>query len=171
MLELVPRPAHITTEVQPGEVLVGVKAPALNSVDGKRRIEKFKATDSELPHRPGYDVDGVVVKGGSDMTKFKEGDEVYAKAEAALNQPQQYGSLERYTAMPEELLAIKPKYLRFAEAASLPLAIETAHEAFESANLKEGQTALVTGGAGGVGNTQQHHSQLRQYAAPSNITA
>ncbi|KAG0620369.1 hypothetical protein M758_4G210700 [Ceratodon purpureus] len=140
-------------EVKPDEVLVEVKAAALNPVDGKRRIGKFKATDSELPHVPGYDVAGVVVKVGSDVTKFKEGDEIYANvSEAALNQPRQYGSLAQYTAVQEKLLAIKPKNLSFAEAASLPLAIETAQEAFDRANLKEGQTVLITGGAGGVGS-------------------
>lgn len=102
---------------------------------------------------PGYDVAGVVVKVGSDVTKFKEGDEVYANvSEAALNQPRQFGSLAQYTAVEEKLLALKPTNLSFAEAASLPLAIETAQEAFDRANLKEGQTVLITGGAGGVGS-------------------
>ena len=36
-------------EVKPDEVLVGVKAAALNPVDYKRRLGKFKSTDSELP--------------------------------------------------------------------------------------------------------------------------
>ena len=104
-------------------------------------------------HVPGYDVAGVVVKVGSDVTKFKEGDEVYANvSEAALNQPRQVGSLAQYTAVEEKLVALKPTNLSFAEAASLPLAIETAQEAFDRANLKEGQTVFINGGAGGVGS-------------------
>jgi 2-methylene-furan-3-one reductase len=104
-------------------------------------------------HVPGYDAAGVVVKVGSDVTKFKEGDEVYANvSEAALNQPRRVGSLAQYTAVEEKLLALKPKNLSFAEAACLPLAIETAQEALDRADLKEGQTVLVTGGAGGVGS-------------------
>jgi len=102
---------------------------------------------------PGYDVAGIVVKLGSDVTKFKEGDEVYANvSEFALNMPRRVGSLAQFTAVEEKLLAVKPASLSFAEAASLPLAIETAQEALDRANLKQGQTVLITGGAGGVGS-------------------
>jgi len=102
---------------------------------------------------PGYDVAGIVVKVGSDVTKFKEGDEVYADvSEATLNKPRQFGSLAQLTAVEEKLLALKPASLSFEEAASLPLAILTAQEALDRANLKEGQTVLITGGAGGVGS-------------------
>ena len=102
---------------------------------------------------PGYDVSGVIVKVGSEVTSFKEGDEVYANiSEAALNGPKQWGSIAQYTVTEEKLLGIKPKNLSFAEAASLPLAIETALEGLERAGFKEGQTLLVLGGAGGVGS-------------------
>lgn len=139
-------------EVKPDEVLVKVQAAALNPVDYKRRLGKFQNSDSALPHVPGYDVAGIVVKVGADVTKFKENDEVYANvSEAALNKPRQVGSLAQFTAVEEKLLALKPASLSFAEAASLPLAIETAQEAFDRANLKEGQTVLINGGAGGVG--------------------
>lgn len=102
---------------------------------------------------PGYDVAGIVVKVGSDVTKFKEGDEVYAEvSEHPLNKPRRIGSLTQFTAVEEKLLAIKPAALSFAEAASLPLAILTAQEAFDRAGLKEGQTVFINGGAGGVGS-------------------
>ncbi len=101
---------------------------------------------------PGYDVAGVVVKVGKEVSKFKEGDEVYADvSEAALNKPRQFGSLAQYTAVQEKLLALKPTRLSFAEAASLPLAILTAQEAFDRVNLKVGQSVFINGGAGGVG--------------------
>ncbi|XP_024381312.1 2-methylene-furan-3-one reductase [Physcomitrium patens] len=140
-------------EVKPDEVLVKVQAAALNPVDSKRMSGKFKNTDSELPHVPGYDVAGVVVKVGSDVTKFKEGDEVYADvSEAPLNNPRQVGSLAQFTAVEEKLLVIKPANLSFAEAASLPLAVLTAQEALDRAGLTEGQTIFINGGAGGVGS-------------------
>jgi len=139
-------------EVKADEVLVKVHAAALNPVDFKRRSGKFP-DDSELPHVPGYDVAGVVVKVGSDVTKFKEGDEVYADvSEHPLKNPRRFGSLSQYTAVEEKVLAIKPAALSFAEAASLPLAILTAQEAFDRAGLKEGQTVFINGGAGGVGS-------------------
>lgn len=93
------------------------------------------------------------MKVGSDVTKFKEGDEVYADvSEAPLNNPRQVGSLAQFTAVEEKLLVIKPANLSFAEAASLPLAVLTAQEALDRAGLTEGQTIFINGGAGGVGS-------------------
>lgn len=102
---------------------------------------------------PGYDVAGVVIKVGSRVTKFKEGDEVYGDInEHALVNPKRFGSLAEYTAVEEKLLELKPKNLSFPEAASLPLAIETAYEGLERAEFSAGKSILVLGGAGGVGS-------------------
>ncbi|MED6213285.1 hypothetical protein PIB30_091706 [Stylosanthes scabra] len=139
-------------DVKEDQVLVKVLAAALNPVDGKRRQGKFKATDSPLPTVPGYDVAGVVVKVGSEVKDFKVGDEVYGDVnEKALEGPKQFGSLAEYTAVEERLLAPKPKNLDFAEAASLPLAIETAYEGLERLGFSAGKSILVLNGSGGVG--------------------
>ncbi|KAK1299010.1 Quinone oxidoreductase-like protein [Acorus calamus] len=135
------------------QVLVRVVAAALNPVDFKRRLGKFKATDSPLPTVPGYDVAGIVVKVGSQVKTLKVGDEVYGDiSEKALEGPKQFGSLAEYTAVEEKLLALKPKNLDFAQAASLPLAIETANEGLERSGFSSGKSILVLGGAGGVGS-------------------
>lgn len=140
-------------EVKDDQVLIKVAAAALNPVDFKRRLGKFKATDSPLPTVPGYDVAGVVVKVGSQVKGLKEGDEVYGNInEKALEGPKQFGSLAEYTAVEEKLLALKPKNIDFAQAAGLPLAIETAYEGLERAGFSSGQSVLVLGGAGGVGS-------------------
>jgi D-arabinose 1-dehydrogenase-like Zn-dependent alcohol dehydrogenase len=94
----------------------------------------------------------VVVKVGSQVKNFKEGDEVYGDInEKALDHPKRFGSLAEYTAVEEKVLALKPKNLSFAEAASLPLAIETAFEGLERTGFSAGKSILVLGGAGGVG--------------------
>lgn len=135
------------------QVLVKVVAAALNPVDFKRRLGKFQATDSALPTVPGYDVAGVVVKVGKQVKGLKVGDEVYGDiSEKALDGPKQSGSLAEYTAVEEKLLALKPKNLDFVQAASLPLAIETAYEGLERAGFSEGKSLLVLNGAGGVGS-------------------
>ncbi|KAL5063201.1 hypothetical protein RYX36_024938 [Vicia faba] len=140
-------------DVKDDQVLVKVFAAALNPVDGKRRQGKFKATDSPLPTVPGYDVAGVVVKVGSEVKEFKVGDEVYGDVnEKALEGPKQFGSLAEYTAVEEKLLALKPKNLDFAQAASLPLAIETAHEGLERTGFSSGKSIIVLNGSGGVGS-------------------
>ncbi|RDY08402.1 NADPH-dependent alkenal/one oxidoreductase, chloroplastic, partial [Mucuna pruriens] len=150
-------------DVKEDQVLVKVVAAALNPVDAKRRQGKFKATDSPLPMLfsnreelttvPGYDVAGVVVKVGSQVKDFKVGDEVYGDVnEKALEGPKQFGSLAEYTAVEEKLLAPKPKNLDFAEAASLPLAIETAYEGLERTGFLPGKSILILNGSGGVGS-------------------
>ena len=89
---------------------------------------------------------------GSQVKKFKVGDEVYGDInEKALDHPKQNGSLAEYTAVEENLLALKPKNLSFVEAASLPLAIETAYEGLERSAFSADKSILVLGGAGGVG--------------------
>ncbi|WCJ38439.1 2-methylene-furan-3-one reductase [Euphorbia peplus] len=140
-------------ELKEDQVLIKVVAAALNPVDAKRRQAKFKATDSPLPTVPGYDVAGVVVKVGSKVKELKEGDEVYGDiSEKALEGPKQFGSLAEFTVVEEKLLALKPKNLDFAEAASLPLAIETAYEGLERTGFSAGKSILVLNGSGGVGS-------------------
>nr|AFK38435.1 unknown [Lotus japonicus] len=148
-------------ELKEDHVLIKVVAAALNPIDCKRMEALFKDTDSPLPTAPGYDVAGVVVKVGSEVKKFKVGDEVYGDInENALEYPKVVGSLAEYTAVEEKLLAHKPKNLSFVEAASLPLAIETAYEGLERAGFSAGKSILVLGGAGGVGT---HVIQLAKH--------
>ncbi|KAH6805227.1 Oxidoreductase [Perilla frutescens var. frutescens] len=135
------------------EVLIKVAAVGLNPIDFKRRLGFFEADCAPFPVIPGYDVAGVVVKVGSKVKNFKEGDEVYGDVvEKALEEPRQLGTLAEYTVADEKLLALKPKNLDFAQAASLPVAIETAYEGLERARFSEGKSILVLGGAGGVGS-------------------
>lgn len=96
---------------------------------------------------------GIVVKVGSQVKSLKEEDKVYGNInEKALENPKQFGSLAEYTAVEEKLLALKPKNINFAQAAGLPLAIETANEGLERAGFSSGKSILVLGGAGGVGS-------------------
>ncbi|XP_062106843.1 2-methylene-furan-3-one reductase-like [Humulus lupulus] len=140
-------------QVEEDQVLIKVIAASVNPVDFKRINGSFgDATNSSFPTVPGYDVAGVVVKVGSQVKKFKVGDEVYGDInEKGLEDLKQYGTLVEYTAAEEKLLALKPINLSFAEAASLPLAMETAYEGLERAHLSSGKSLLVLGGAGGVG--------------------
>lgn len=108
---------------------------------------------------PGYDVAGVVIKAGSKVKNFKQGDEVYGDiVEKIMAEPKQIGTLAEYTVAGENVLALKPKNLSFVEAASLPLAIETAYEGLERVGFTPGKSILVLGGAGGVGS---HIIQVR----------
>lgn len=105
------------------------------------------------------------MKVGSQVKGLKEGDEVYGNInEKALEGPKQFGSLAEYTAVEEKLLALKPKNIDFAQAAGLPLAIETAYEGLERAGFSSGKSVLVLGGAGGVGSLVIQVCKPRQAA-------
>ncbi|PRQ53981.1 putative 2-methylene-furan-3-one reductase [Rosa chinensis] len=173
-------PSVAAPEIKEDQVLIKVVAASLNPIDFLRALGFFKDIegDTPLPTVPGYDVAGVVVKVGSQVQKFKVGDEVYAclsnsieipqyhaknsygDLKKALVKPNRLGSLAEYTAAGETMLALKPKNLSFIEAASLPLAIETAYGALERAELSAGKSVLVLGGAGGVGT---HVIQLAKH--------
>lgn len=103
---------------------------------------------------PGCDMAGLVVAKGDEVTKFDVGDEVYGNIQDfnAEGNLKQLGTLAELIVVEETLVAKKPKNLSFEEAASLPLAVQTAIEGFKTADFKERQTVFVVGGAGGVGS-------------------
>lgn len=145
----------IVSPAAPNEVLVKVHAASLNPFDVLRRfgvIGKIGGQDSPLPTVPGYDVAGEVVLVGKDVTKFKVGDRVYGDPHENTMFPKPYGPLAEYTPVEEKVLALIPERLSYAEAASLPVALETAYQSLkEAADLKQGETVLILGAAGGVG--------------------
>jgi len=134
----------------PGQILLQIRAAALNPVDFKRREGLF---GSDFPTVPGCDAAGVVVEVGDGVSKFKNGDEVYTDIHNfTAGKPKQWGTVAQYTVVEEDLVAPKPKNLSFEEAASLPLALLTAQQGFDIAKFEKGQTVFIVGGAGGVGS-------------------
>ncbi|KAK3413238.1 2-methylene-furan-3-one reductase [Eucalyptus grandis] len=134
-------------KLQEGQVLVKVLAATLNPADAARVKGVFQLPGFSLPAVPGYDLAGVVVKVGREVKELKVGDEVYGFMWHAKKD----GTLAEYAAVEESFLALKPKKLRFGEAASLPVVIQTAYGGLERAGLSHGKSLLVLGGAGGVG--------------------
>lgn len=138
-------------KLKDNQLLVQVHAAALNPIDCK--IRQHPILPLEFPVIPGCDMAGIVVAKGSKESKFKIGDEVYGNIQdfSLENNFKQFGTLSEYTIVEENLVAIKPKNISFSEAASLPLAVQTAIEGFKTAGFKEGDSVFVVGGAGGVG--------------------
>ncbi|GLJ46172.1 hypothetical protein SUGI_0972590 [Cryptomeria japonica] len=137
----------------PGQMLVKIRAAALNPVDFKRREGLFRNNDSDFPAVPGCDMCGVVEEVGEGVSKFKKGDEVYSDIQYFTSEkPKDCGTLAQYTVVEEDLTAIKPKNLSFEEAASLPLSLLTAQQAFDDVNFQKGWSIFIVGGAGGVGS-------------------
>ena len=130
------------------DVLVEIHAAGLNLLDSKIRDGEFKLI---LPYRPpfilGHDVAGTVVRVGSNVRRFKPGDEVYARPRDG-----RIGTFAEFIAINEADVALKPKNLTMEEAASIPLVGLTAWQVLvERANLKKGQKVLIHAGSGGVG--------------------
>ncbi|KAI4356828.1 hypothetical protein L6164_000815 [Bauhinia variegata] len=136
---------------QHNQLLVQVQAASLNPIDFKRRQRPIFPSD--FPIVPGCDMAGVVIGKGVGVTKFDIGDEVYGNIQDFNNgeKLKQLGTLAQFIVVEESLVARKPENLSFEEAASLPLAIQTAVEGFKTSGFKEGQTIFIVGGSGGVG--------------------
>jgi NADPH:quinone reductase-like Zn-dependent oxidoreductase len=135
-------------ELREDEVLVQMHAAGVNLLDSKIRTGEFKLI---LPYRMplilGHDVAGVVVSVGSRVSKFKSGDEVYARPDDF-----RIGSFAELIPVKEASLSLKPQGLTMEEAASIPLVGLTAWQALvEVGQLKRGQKVLIQAGSGGVG--------------------
>lgn len=136
--------------LQPGHVLIEVKATSVNPVDCLLRGMGPEFAP-ELPAVLHGDVAGIVKAVAPDVREFSVGDAVYGCAGGVRGTPG--GALAEYMLADAALLAPKPKTLSMREAAALPLVGITAWEGiFERARVGAGDSVLVQGGAGGVGH-------------------
>ena len=126
----------------PGEVLVEVHAAAVNPLDLSNSAG-FLGTP--LPMIPGVDFAGVVVSDGD-----RNGQEVWGSApQLGMKRP---GSQAQYVALPETWLSRKPERLTMAEAGAVGRSYLAAWEVMiETGDLKPGETIVITGGGGLVG--------------------
>ena len=133
------------------DILVNVKAVAINPVDTKVRAPKDKV--EETPRIIGYDASGVVEAVGPDVTLFKPGDEVYYAGDITRS-----GTNAEFHLVDDRIVGRKPASLSHAEAAALPLTTITAYEAFfdrlriDRDGADAGQSLLIIGAGGGVGS-------------------
>jgi len=144
-LQLTEVPKPVAKE---NEVLVEIHAASINQLDAKLASGEFKLLlPYKFPLILGHDVSGTVISVGSKVSRFKMGDEVFAR-------PADFkiGTFAEFIAINENDLAIKPKNISFEEAASIPLVALTVWQAFvEKAKLKKGQKVFIQAGSGGVG--------------------
>jgi len=129
----------------PGEVLIDVRATAVNYADALLVAGRYQ-TKPPLPFSPGLETAGVVAACGDGVTRFSPGDRVMAVLA--------YGGLaERAIAPAAETFTI-PAGMSFDEAGAFPIAYISSHVAIRwQGRLEPGETLLVLGAAGGVGLT------------------
>src|ERR1700726_3556909 len=156
--------------IRPNEVLVRVRACALNHLDlwvrrGNPNIP------IPLPHIPGSDVSGEIAQIGADVTTVRVGQKVVlapgvtcGKCSACVsgqdNRCSQFtnlgylidGGCAEFVRCPEVNCMPYPENLSFEEAASIPLVFQTAwHMLLARAELQPGEDVLILGAGSGVG--------------------
>ncbi|MBU9711726.1 NADPH:quinone reductase [Evansella tamaricis] len=125
------------------EVLIKVGGSAVNPVDtyfrkGIRQVPSF-------PHIPHFDLGGEIAEIGEDVTQVNVGDRVWGTNIG--------GTAAEYVLAKEDQVFPLPSHKSDVEGAAIAMPYVTAHlSLYYRANLNEGETVLIYGGAGAVGN-------------------
>jgi len=131
-------------KLEPGQVLVDVKAVGVNPVDTYIRSGNYTRVP-QLPYTPGANAAGVIEKVEGDCGPWKAGDRVYLA-----------GSLtgayaEKLVCTPNQLHRL-PDRISYLQGAAVYIAYTTAYcSLFSRAQAKPGESVLIHGGSGGVG--------------------
>lgn len=135
-------------EPKAGQVLIEVKAAALNPKDSFVRKGRFvRVTGKKFPRRLGYDFAGIVRVIGDGVKDVRIGDEVFGMLNGWDG-----GTVAEEICADADELATRPARLSFVEAAAIPLAAQTALQALrDEGRVKPGQRVLIHGASGGVG--------------------
>jgi len=158
-------------QIEANEVLVKVKACALNHLDIwlRQGVGNWKLP---LPHIVGSDISGEVAQVGSHVKRVKVGERVLLCPGISCGQCEMCfrgldsacrsytlfgvfvdGGYAQYVKSPEVNVIHIPGDLSFDEAAAVPLVFLTAwHMLFTRAQLKPGEDVLVIGAGSGVGS-------------------
>ncbi|WP_160152665.1 zinc-binding alcohol dehydrogenase family protein [Microbulbifer sp. ALW1] len=156
-------------EPGPRDLLVAVKAIAVNPVDTKVRAPKADAVTEATPKILGWDAAGEVISVGTEVTGFKPGDQVFYAGD--ITRP---GCNSEFQLIDERIVGKMPRTQDYAAAAALPLTSLTAWEALfdrlgiSPAGSDAGKSILIIGGAGGVGSIA---IQLARTLAKLNVIA
>lgn len=131
-------------ELREGHVVIRVKATGINPADLVRMSGKYPQP-LPLPYIPGTDVAGEVEAIGAGVGHVRVGERVFGRS---LNG----GGYAEKACLPTNEMFPLPESLSFAEGAAIPVPFYTAYVALHhKAQLKEGETVLISAGGGGVG--------------------
>lgn len=170
----IPRPT-----IGPDEVLLEVKAAALNGLD-LWVVEGWPALHLDLPHVLGSDGAGVIAEVGERVTGFEVGDRVAVNPTVgcgtcayclagrehmcdhfAILGEHLSGFYAEYTAVPARNLLKLPVDVSFETAAAASLVFVTAwHSLISAGRLRAGEEVLVVGAAGGVNSASIQIARL-----------
>jgi putative PIG3 family NAD(P)H quinone oxidoreductase len=141
VLGLVERPLP---EPSRGEVRVRVRATAVNRADLLQRMGQYPAPTDSPPDIPGLEIAGEVERVGEGVERLSVGDRVFGLVGG--------GGYAEYVVTHERALAKIPAGIAFEDAAAVPEAFITAHDAMiTQAGLRSGEVVLVSAVGSGVG--------------------
>ena len=127
----------------PGQLLVRVKACAINYPDVLIIEDKYQFKP-DRPFAPGGEIAGIVEQAGEGVTGWEKGDRLIAMLG--------HGGLAEKVLVPAATALPLPEGRGFEEGSALILTYATTiHALLDRGKLKEGETLLVLGAAGGVG--------------------
>jgi NADPH:quinone reductase-like Zn-dependent oxidoreductase len=131
------------------EALIRVGASSVNPIDWLIRDGGAKSfIKLTFPAILGCDLAGEVVAVGAKVKRVAVGDQVFAMM------PHDWGAQAELVALREDLVVPKPASLTVEQAAALPTAALTALQALRTkGRLKAGESALINGASGGVGQS------------------
>lgn len=130
-------------QIIPDHVIIENKAASVNFPD-VLMIQGLYQFQPELPFSPGGECSGIIVSVGENVENLKVGDRVFAMTGL--------GAFCEKILAPKHSVVKIPDSMSFETAAALPMTYGTSLYALKQrANLKEGETLLVLGAAGGVG--------------------
>lgn len=131
-----------------GEVRVRLTTSGVNPIDVKRRAGARGQVIKDPLVVPGFDGAGVIDAVGAGVAPERVGERVWVY-EGQWQRPR--GTAAEFVTLPAERAVALPAGAGFAEGACLGIPALTAHRAVFADGPVEGQTVLVTGGAGAVG--------------------
>lgn len=131
-------------DINEDQVLVRVRASALNRADLLQRQGKYPPPPGFPTEIPGIEFAGEVAEAGASVSQWKPGQRVFGLIGG--------GAHAEYVVTYEHLLAEIPANLSFEQAAAVPEAFITAHDAlWTQAGLRPGETVLIHAVGSGVG--------------------
>ncbi|WP_460774901.1 quinone oxidoreductase family protein [Microbacterium sp. GXF7504] len=133
----------LPAEPAPGEVVVRIEAAGVNPVDAKLRAAIRVSPPITEPRRLGSDGAGVVTAVGGDVEGFRPGDAVVFTGAQ--------GAYAEEIAVPAARVRPRPPQVSAAVGAALGIPVGTAYQALRSLAVRAGDTLLVHGGSGAVG--------------------
>lgn len=139
-------------QIEADEVLIRVEAAGVGAWDPYEREGRFVEITGNKPTFPyvlGTDGAGTIAAVGKDVTRFKEGERVYA---AELANPKG-GFYAQYTVVKADNASLIPGNMSIEQAAVLPTDALTALTGLEKfIGLKSGESLMVFGASGGIGH-------------------